>query len=142
MTWQLCGGTANDDYADTDGYYIVAVQYFTTTLAGTASSKAGSCVQYVKYDNEIPDDEDTAYGAPAVCHFINWSTTAGTTDSTTATELTTMTTTMFNYGWAPTATFSSYGSTVSAATYGVTFWPENGTGRAVTMNADSTEADF
>ena len=142
MTWKLCGGPAKEDYADTDGYYIVAVQYFTTSLAGNADSKAGSCIQYIKTNNEVPDIDDTAYGAPAVCHFITWSSVSGTTHAVEATELTTMTTAMFNFGWAPTATFASHGTDVASATYGVTFWPDNGTGRAVTSNSDTNSADF
>lgn len=47
VTWKLCGGTANSDLTATDGYYVVATQYFTTTLAGNADSKVLSCVQYI-----------------------------------------------------------------------------------------------
>lgn len=87
-------------------------------------------------------DTETTYGAPAICHVNNWSSTDGTSHGTTATELVTMSYAQFDYGWSPTATFAAYGTTVDAATYGVTFYPANGTGRVVTMDSNWMLADF
>lgn len=95
LTWMLCGGGANSDYADTDGYYVVATQYFTTSLTGNANTKALSCVQYIDKNNMVPMDTETTYGAAAVCHVNNWSATAGSLDGTKATELVTMDYAMF-----------------------------------------------
>jgi hypothetical protein len=135
LAWYIEGGDAPDDNANTDGYKVTATQTFPVVPTDQESLMGGSCVEYLDETSVAMASTDTVEGAPVICHFIKFSATSLTTDSTEAQYLLIWSHAQWGLGTNPQTTFVSPGTAVAVSTYGVTFTPVNGSGNLISTSS-------